>query len=400
MWRVPTTSRRKERALEPTISFGASKKTEFRVPPVIQFGPGTLGNLGAEAAKLGKHALLVTDRNIRAAGHVDVALKSLEAAGVKATNFDGVEHEPEDTYVASALKVLRDSGCDIAVAVGGGSAIDTAKATAAMATNPGEITDYMGANKLVNQALPIIAAPTTAGTGSEVTPNTIINDTRNNVKIPNVAIIDPTLTLTCPAEVIAPTGIDALTHAIEAYVSKKATPATDPLALEAIRLIGKYLRRSWANRDDTEARQQCMYAATLAGMAFSNASVNLVHGMSRPIGALFHVPHGISNAMLLPAVCEFSLIGAPERHAKVAEAMGAQTDFMTALEAAKEGVEAVRSLCEDVHIPTVTSWGIEPEKFRAAMEKMATDAIASGSPANNPRAASKEEIIAIYESIL
>jgi alcohol dehydrogenase class IV len=394
--------------MEPTISFGATRKTEFRMPLVVQFGPGTIDNLGAEAAKLGKRALLVTDKNIRAAGHVDRAVASLEAAGVKVAIFDGVDHEPEDNFIDAGLKVFRANDCDMAVAVGGGSPIDTAKAVAVMATNEGPMTAYMGANKIPIDPAPIIAVPTTAGTGSEITRNTIITDTKNDVKmliastriIPSVAIVDPTLTLTCPASIIAPTGIDALTHAIEAYVSKKASPATDPLALEAIRLIGKYLRRSWANADDLEARQHCMYAATIAGMAFSNSSVALVHGMARPMGALFHVTHGVSNAMLLPVVNAWSLIGAPERYAKVAEALGEKVEGMTAVAAAKVGVEAVKQLCLDVKIPTVYEWGIDPAKYVEVLPKMATDALASGSPNNNPRVASKDEIVELYKQLL
>lgn len=394
--------------MEPTISFGATKKTEFRLPPVVQVGPGTIENLGEEAARLGKRALLVTDKNVRAAGQVDRAVASLEAAGVSYVIFDGVDHEPEDTFVDAGLKVYRESECDMTVAVGGGSPIDTAKAVAVMATNEGPITAYMGANKIPVEPAPIIACPTTAGTGSEITRNTIITDTKNDVKmliastriIPRVAIVDPLLTLTVPAAVTAPTGIDALTHAIEAYVSKRATPVTDPLALEAIRIIGKYLRRSWANPDDLEARQQCMYAATIAGMAFSNSSVALVHGMARPLGALFHVTHGVSNAMLLPVVNAWSLIGAPERYAKVAEALGENVAGLTPVAAAKVGVEAVRQLCLDVRIPSVQSLGIDEGRFREVMSKMATDALASGSPNNNPRVASKDEIVELYQSLL
>lgn len=394
--------------MEPTVSFGAMKKTEFRMPPVVHFGPGSLANLGAEAARFGKMALLVTDTNIAKAGYVDRALASLAEAGVKAAVYDGVAHEPSDTFVDEGLRVYRQAGCEMAIAVGGGSAIDTAKAVAVMVTNEGPITAYMGANKISNDPVPIIAAPTTAGTGSEITRNTIITDTKNDVKmliasvriIPKVAIVDPLLTQTVPPDYAAATGVDALTHAIEAYVSKRAQPLTDALALESIRLLGKYLRRAWANSDDVEAKVQTMYAATIAGMAFSNSSVALVHGMARPIGALFHAPHGVSNAILLPTVMEYSLVGAPERFAKIAEAMGTPIEGLSVVEAARLSVEVVRQLCEDVRIPTVAKLGYDLARFREVIPKMATDALASGSPNNNPRVPSKEEIVELYEALL
>ncbi|MHB1007273.1 MAG: iron-containing alcohol dehydrogenase [Chloroflexota bacterium] len=394
--------------MELPVSFGAYKKVEFRLPSVVQFGPGALANVGVEAAKLGKKALLVTDKNIRGAGYAEKAANYLEEAGVKVAIFDGVDHEPEDTFIDAGLAVFRETECDMCVAVGGGSPIDTAKAVAAMATNEGPITAYMGANKIPNDPVPIIAVPTTAGTGSEITRNTIINDTKNNVKmliastriIPKVAIVDPLLTLTVPVNYVAATGVDALTHAIEAYVSKRAQLVCDVLAMEAIRLIGKYMRRSWANADDVEARVQVMYAASIAGMAFSNSSVALVHGMSRPIGALFHAPHGVSNAILLAIVNEYSLVGAPERYAKVAELLGEPVEGLSTMGAAKKGVDAVRALCADIKIPTVAELGYDLVRFREVMPKMAADALASGSPNNNPRVPSKEEIIELYKQLL
>lgn len=394
--------------MELPVSFGAFKKAEFRMPPVVHFGPGSLSSLGTEAAKFGRKALLVTDKNLRAARHVDRAATYLEEAGVRVAIYDGVNTEPTDGYVEEGLSAYRAGDCDLVVAVGGGSPMDTAKAVAAMATNEGPIAAYMGANKIPRDPVPIIAVATTAGTGSEVTRNTIITDTANDVKmliasvriIPKVAIVDPLLTLTVPADVTAATGVDALTHAIEAYVSRRAQPATDLLALEAIRLLGKYLRRSWANADDVEARVQCMFAATVAGMAFSNSSVALVHGMARPIGALFHVSHGRSNAALLPAVMEYSLVGCPDRFARVAEAMGECTQGLSEMGAAKKSVDAVRALCEDVKIPRIGELGIDPAKFMEVAPKMAADALASGSPNNNPRIPSKDEIVELYRALL
>jgi alcohol dehydrogenase class IV len=262
----------------------------------------------------------------------------------------------------------------------------------------------MGLNKITAPAAPIIAIPTTAGTGSEVTRFTIITDTARDVKMlivsdylmPQAAIVDPLLTLSMPGWVAASTAIDALTHAIESYISRKAQPLTEMLSLEAIRLIGAYLRRAWANPEDLEAKTSVMLASTLAGMAFSNASVALVHGMSRPIGACFHVPHGVSNAILLPVVMEFSRMAAPEKFADIAEAMGEPMEGLTDRQAAQAAVEAVRQLCNDIRIPRAADLKLKREEFMRMAPKMAEDALASGSPGNNPRRPTRDEIVEIY----
>ncbi len=224
--------------------------------------------------------------------------------------YDTVATEPTVDYVKEGLKVYKENGCDFLIAVGGGSPIDTAKAIAIMVTNPGSIEDYNGLGKIPKEGAPLIAIPTTAGTGSEVTQFTIITDTKTDVKMligspfimPKVAIVDPLLTLSCPRGSTAAVGIDALTHAIEAYVSVKAQPMSDIFCLSAIELISGNLRQAWANGNNVEAREKTMLGAFQAGIAFSNASVALVHGMSRPIGAYFHVAHGASNAALLGVV--------------------------------------------------------------------------------------------------
>jgi alcohol dehydrogenase class IV len=293
------------------------------------------------------------------------------------------------------------------VALGGGSPIDAAKAIAAMATNPVKVSEFMGLNKIAKPAAPIIAIPTTAGTGSEVTRFTIITDTARDVKMlivsdylmPQAAIVDPLLTLSMPGWVAASTAVDALTHAIESYISRKAQPLTEILSLEAIRLIGAYLRRAWANPEDLEAKNYVMLGSTVAGMAFSNSSVAMVHGMSRPIGACFHVPHGLSNAILLPLVMEFSRVAAPEKFADIAEAMGANIEGLTEMEAAHAAVEAVRQLCEDIRIPRAVELKLKQEDFMRMAPKMAEDALASGSPGNNPRRPTKEEIIEVYAEL-
>ncbi len=308
-------------------------------------------------------------------------------------------------YVQEGLKAYKENGCDFLLAVGGGSPIDTAKAIAVMVTNPGSIEDYRGLNKISKEGVPVIAVPTTAGTGSEVTVFTIITDTKTNVKMligspfvmPKVAIVDPLLTLSCPRGLTAAVGIDALTHAIEAYVSVKAQPMSDIFCLSAIELISGNLRQAWANGNNVEAREKTMLGALQAGIAFSNASVALVHGMSRPIGAYFHVAHGASNAALLGVVTEFSLIGNPARYAHIAKAMGENITGLTDLEAAQVAAKAIKTLIKHIKIPSLKELGVDKEKLDQLAPKMAEDAIASGSPGNNPRQATKEEIVELYK---
>jgi len=274
-----------------------------------------------------------------------------------------------------------------------------------MVTNPGSIEDYKGIGKIPKDGVPLVVIPTTAGTGSEATVFTIITDTKTDVKMligspfvmPEVAIVDPLLTLSCPRGLSAAVGIDALTHAIEAYVSVKAQPMSDIFCLSAIELISGNLRQAWANGSNIEAREKTMLGALQAGIAFSNSSVALVHGMSRPIGAYFHVPHGASNAALLGVVTEFSLIGNPVRYAHVAEAMGENTEGLNDLEAAELAAQSINNLIEDIKIPSLKELGVDEERLDQLAPKMAEDAIASGSPGNNPRQATKEEIIELYK---
>ncbi|HSR13385.1 MAG TPA: iron-containing alcohol dehydrogenase, partial [Thermodesulfobacteriota bacterium] len=279
-----------------------------------------------------------------------------------------------------------------------------AKAISVLSTNPGKVSDFMGAGKIPKPGSPLIAMPTTAGTGSEVTPFTIITDTARDVKmliasphlIPRIALVDPVLTMTMPQGITAATGMDALTHAIESYISVKAHPLTDTLALEAIRIIGANLRQAWCNPDNFEARSNMLFGSLQAGLAFANSSVALVQGMARPIGAYFHVPHGISNAALLPVVMHFSAPGNPARFAEIARAMGEVTSGVSVMEAAYRAARAVKNLSEDLKIPTLRNLGVEEKKFHSVVKQMAADAIASGSPGNNPRKATQEEIVELY----
>ena len=378
----------------------------FRTAGVIITGSGSAKQVGEECKKLNlKKVLMVTDQNLVKLGVPDGVKASLQQSGVACAIYDGVNMEPVAEYVQEGLKAFQESGCNGLLAVGGGSPMDTAKAISVMATNRGSIEDYMGLGKIPQEGVPVIAVPTTAGTGSEVTPFTIITDARRDVKMligspfltPQVAIVDPQLTITLPPDITAATGIDALTHAIEAYVSVKAQAISDVFCLAAIELIAGNLGKAWSDGKDLAAREKTMMGALMAGMAFSNSSVALVHGMARPIGAYFHIAHGASNAALLGAVMEFSLEGNPKRYAHIARAMGEDIAGLSDVEAAKRGAAAVKKLIKDIKIPSLRELGVAKDKLEQLAPKMSEDAIASGSPANNPRLATKEEIIELYQ---
>lgn len=378
----------------------------FLIPPVLITGSGSSEKVGEEIRKLGlKKGLVVTDEVISKLGLLESIKEVLSENKIEFAVYDKISTEPTVDFVMEGLSAYKENECEFLLAVGGGSALDTAKAIAVMVTNKGTIEDYKGLNNIPEKGVPLIAIPTTAGTGSEVTVYTIITDTKTDVKMligspfvmPQVAIVDPLLTLSCPRGLTAAVGIDALTHAIEAYVSVKAQPMSDIFCLSAIELISDNVRQAWANGNNVEAREKTMLGALQAGIAFSNSSVALVHGMSRPIGAYFHVAHGASNAALLGVVTEFSLIGNPARYAHVAEAMGENTEGLNDLEAAELAAQSINNLIEDIKIPSLKELGVDEGKLEQLAPKMAEDAIASGSPGNNPRQATKEEIIELYK---
>jgi len=382
---------------------------EFRVPGTIHVGIGCHENVTAEVRRIGNGgALVVTDANVRATPMAGKVIDQLTGANVLGGVFDDIPGEPTTTEVEKGLAALRAAQAGTVVAVGGGSVIDTAKSVAVMATNDGSIVDYKGAGKITRPRLPLVVVNTTAGTGSEVTRFAIITDPATNVKmliadphlVPDVAIDDPLLTVTCSPFVTASTGLDALTHAIESYISVRATALSEILALSAIRKIGQSLRTAFKNGDDLAARTVMQLASLEAGMSFSNASVALVHGMARPIGAYFHKAHGISNAVLLPHIMEWSISGAPRRFAEIARALGADTSGLSDAQAAERAVAEVQGLCRDLHIPGLRGLGLDPGRLMALAPTMAKDALDSGSPGNNPRVPTADEIVALYRKAL
>lgn len=385
-------------------------KTIFTVfsPGTIIYGRNSFEEVGEYAKKLGKKALIISDPIMESLGFVRQTISLLKEQGLEAVSYLDVKSEPVDTYVTEGLQKLQTEKCDVIISVGGGSCIDTAKAIAVVATNGGYIGEYMNMKKIAEiPPIPHIAIPTTAGTGSEATDATVITNTTNDVKmmikqpafLPNIAIVDPVLTLTSPPSITAATGIDALSHAIESYLSRLAHPYSNVLALSAIDLIVNNLLKVYENGDDLDAREAMSIGSLQAGVSFSNASVALVHGMSRPIGALFHVPHGISNAMLLPAVLEYSKEACVDRLADIGEFFDKDRKQLLPEELADLVIVSVKQMCKKMEIGNLKEWGIEKEAFYAAIPKMAVDALASGSPANNPKVPTQEELIELYKIV-
>ncbi len=377
-------------------------------PRIMRIGGGSVKQLGELLAQLGlSRPLLVTDPWMVSSGTVNRALDPLKAAGITAAVFSETVPDPTDAVIAAGAAAFKSGSYDCLIGFGGGSPMDTAKAIAILAAGGGRMRDYKVPVAADKGAAPVICIPTTAGTGSEATRFTVITDTETDEKmliaglgaLPLAAIVDYELTFSVPKRTTADTGIDSLTHALEAYVSRRANPHADSLALSAMRLIGRHLRTAYHQPDNAEAREAMMLGAMQAGLAFSNSSVALVHGMSRPIGAHFHVAHGLSNAMLLPAVTEFSLASALPRYAEAARAIGVATREDADEAAGVKLLEELRALNEELAVPTPAGYGIDAGKWNGLMATMAQQALASGSPANNPRVPDAEEIVALYRRV-
>lgn len=377
-------------------------------PRQMIVGGGSIDQVPAILKARGlERPLIVTDSFMLKNGYVDRLRSPFEDAGMVPHVFSGVVPDPTLSSIEKGLGALKTHGSDCVVALGGGSPIDSAKAIAFLAKWGRNMRDYKVPAISDVPGLPVIAIPTTAGTGSEVTRFTIITDEENDEKMlcigmgfcPDVAVIDYQLTLTKPPRLTADTGIDALTHAIEAYVSRKQNAYSDGMAQLAMRSLGRSLRTVYIEPDNCAAREEVMLAATWAGLAFSNSSVCLVHGMSRPIGAFFHIPHGLSNAMLLPRITEFSAEAAEGRYADCARFMGvaAATDSDTA--ATIKLIDELQKLNADLQVPSLKDMGVEESKYFSLLPVMAEQAHASGSPANNPRVPSIPETIALYSEV-
>ena len=375
------------------------------LPRLISVGAKAIDELPLALSRLGlSRPAIITDPNLAKIGHLDRLLGVLAGAKVKPAIFAEAICDPTITSMDAAAAFLRAGNYDCVVALGGGSPIDTAKAAAVLATRGGAMRDRKAPFLEDAPALPIVAIPTTAGTGSETTKFTIVTDLENNEKmlciglayLPTIAVIDYEFTFTKPRRLTADTGIDALTHAMEAYVSKKANPFSDALALAAMRSIWPNLRTACKDPENAAAREALALGAHQAGIAFSNASVALVHGMSRPIGAHFHVAHGLSNAMLLPVVTAWSAPAAQGRYAACARAMGVATDRDSDDVAVSRLIDDLRAVNLELDVPTPKVYGLDEGKWTQMLKLMAEQATGSGSPANNPRVPDNQTIVELY----
>lgn len=372
-------------------------------PKCVIFGEGKAALSGETARQWGRgRVLLITGPYLLRSGAVRPVLDSLRDVGLLGPVYADIPSEPTAVHVDRALALFRAEDCRAIVACGGGGPMDVAKAVSLLDANGGGIRDYAGSGKVPAPGAPVIAVPTTAGTGSEVSASTIITDEEAGEKllvispylIPEAAILDPLLTHGMPPALTAATGLDALTHAIESCVSRKATDLSMEYSLRAAGRLARFLPAAFKDGGDAQARSECLLGSLEAGLAFSNSSVALVHGMARPLGAKFGIAHGMSNAALLETVMEFSLPAAPERYARLALAMGAPARA-TALETARAGLDVVRGLVRELRIPRLGAL-ISRDALEEHLVVMVREALASGSPDNNPRPVSPEELAALY----
>lgn len=380
--------------------------SHFVIPNHTVVGTNVLGEAAPLLKKMGNKAFIVTGRHVAVSDMMKQLTALLDENGIGCVIFDGITGEPTDTMIENGVEMLKSSGCDFIIGIGGGSPLDSAKAIAAMAVNEGSIADYNG-KEITGEILPLAAIPTTAGTGSEATKFTVITDSEKGIKmllkgdvlVPKLAIVDSSFTVGAPKSVTSATGLDALTHAVEAYTSRKAFSMTDTLAVSAVKRIMKYLPIAYREPDNSLAREQMSIAALEAGICINNSSVTIVHGMSRPIGALFHVPHGMSNAMLLKECLSFAVSGAYEKFANLGRETGAASDSDSDETAAEKFIDSLQNICDVCEIPTLEQYGIDRDEYYSKISKMATDAVASGSPANTVKEVTVDDCIEIYKKL-
>ncbi len=374
----------------------------YFIPSVNYQGSGSVNEAGNLVKNFGaKKVLIVTDGGLLKMGMADKVKAIVEEAGIEAVIYGGAEPNPTDKNVEDGFEVWKKEKCDGLVSLGGGSSHDCAKGIGLVASNGGKIQDYEGIDQSANPFVPYVAINTTAGTASEMTRFCIITDSSRKIKMaivdwrvtPGASINDPDLMAGMPPALTAATGMDALTHAIEAYVSTAATPLTDSAALMAIELISEFLPKAVANGADMVAREKMSFAQFLAGMAFNNASLGYVHAMAHQLGGFYNLPHGVCNAILLPVVSKFNIIGATDRFGKIAKAMGENVEGMSPREAADAAIEAIKALSVSVGIPKgLTELGVKEKD----LETMAVNAKADACQLTNPRTATLQEVVQLF----
>lgn len=378
---------------------------DFLMPSLNYFGKGSVDILGDKVAMFGcKKPLIVTDAFLRTleAGPVVQVINSLKAKGIDYAVFDQVEPNPKITNCLAGLTIYTEEACDSIITVGGGSAHDCGKGIAIAVTHGRDLKQFAGIERLSKKLPPIFAVNTTAGTASEITKHCVLTDEETHLKfvivswrnVPLLSINDPYLMVSVPRGLTAATGMDALTHAVECYVSANATPLTDGCAIQAMKLIAQNLRQTVANGEDIVARENMAYASVLAGMAFNNGDLGYVHAMAHQLGGQYDMAHGVANSILLPVVERYNLISNPEKFAKIAEYLGEEVSGLSTLEAADQAIKAIERLSADVGIPkNLKVMGVQRKDFKL----MAENALKDGNALSNPRKGTKEEIVALFE---
>lgn len=380
----------------------------FQAPVDLIFGNGSLAQIASKLEEkdlTNKRALIVTDKGLVQSGLVDKLTDRLEEVDTPFSVFSGVESSPPVSTVEEGFQQYRQESCDLVIGIGGGSSMDTAKVIAVLATNEGDISDFAGVNNVPKPPAPLIAIPTTSGTGAEVTFNAVITNPEEKRKMviispriaPDLAICDPLLTISLPPMLTASTGMDALTHSIESFTNDVFNPLADMITKESIQLIGKYLPKAVAKGEDREARYWMLYASTITGLAFNLTRLANVHAISLPVSAHFGVPHGIANAILLPYVMEWNLSGCLDKSIEVAKLLGENVEGANKWEAALKSVKAVRRLSQEIGIPRSLS---EVDVTEDKIPVMAEDAIKSGNVLVNPRQTTKDDIIEVLHNAL
>ena len=376
----------------------------FTLATEIVYGIGASKKIGSIAAGRGaKKAFIVSDQGVKQAGLLEPIQKSFQESGIETALFDDVEQSSSVQSVDRGAEMVRTKGFDMIVGIGGGSALDTAKAMGAVAANGGKCSDYAGANKIKLPPVPVVALPTTSGTSAEVTDVAVIADrakharigVRSPLVVPVIAILDPLLTLSMPAHVTAATGMDALTHAIESYTNTITAEPTELMALEAINMIGKYLRGAVANGNNIHARERMSMACVLTGVAFRNTRLGVLHAITGPFCGYYEVAHGVANAVILPHVMKFNMLGNLEKFANIAQALGIKTENMSCREAALSSIEAVQNLLSDVGLPATFN---EMKLDKSLLPQIAAEASKSPNLTINPRKATKEDLLSICQA--
>lgn len=383
-----------------------SKHFRYEIPTIIEFGSGYINNLASYVNELGgRKVLIVGDPGVLQAGIVSKIEAPLMTAKIPFSSFTDVGMEASIESVDNGVSLAKETKCDIVVGVGGGSALDTAKAIGLMLRHEGNIRDYVGLDKVPGPGAPVIAIPTTAGTGSEITRFSVLSDKEAKAKLsvgsmyncPTLALCDPELTVTLPPHITAATGMDALTHALESYVNKVTQPISEALSIQSMKLIAKSLRLAVVQGENVEARSDMILASTIAAMAFNSTRLGLAHALAIPLGAHFKIPHGVVNAILLPEVMKFNLSGNLDKFIEIAEIFGERTDNLSKREAAELSVKAIRQLNKDVGINlTLSDYGVEEQDLDMIVE----EAMLSGNVPVNPVKPTLEDLKNICRAVM